>query len=99
MKALILAAGTGSRLMPLTKNTPKSLVKLNGKPMIEHILKALEQFKLEEFVIVTGYLHEKIETYFADRSEKVKFIYNDRYNTAGNCYSLLVVNFLKLTVI
>ncbi|MDA3862335.1 MAG: phosphocholine cytidylyltransferase family protein [Deltaproteobacteria bacterium] len=90
MKALILAAGTGSRLMPLTKNTPKSLVKLNGKPMIEHILKALEQFKLEEFVIVTGYLHEKIETYFADRSEKVKFIYNDRYNTAGNCYSMLV---------
>ncbi|MGM0596877.1 MAG: NTP transferase domain-containing protein [Myxococcota bacterium] len=90
MKALILAAGTGSRLMPLTRNTPKSLVKLNGKPMIEHILDALTQFKLEEFIIVTGYLHEKIEAYFADRAEKVKFIYNDRYNTAGNCYSMLV---------
>jgi choline kinase len=90
MKVVILAAGIGSRLRPYTEEIPKSLVPLNSKPMLAHILDAFKDIKVDEFVIVTGYRENFIREFFETRSEKVSFVYNDRYDTAGNGYSLLV---------
>ena len=60
MKAVILAAGEGTRLRPLTKNKPKPLVEINGKPILEYTLAELPR-TIEEIVFVVGYKKEKIK--------------------------------------
>ncbi len=59
MQCVILAAGKGSRLHPLTANCPKPLVSVAGKPLLEHIVSALPS-SVDELIIVTGYLEEQI---------------------------------------
>ncbi len=61
--AMILAAGRGERMMPLTKNTPKSLIKLNDKPLIDYVVLALKKANINNIVINTAYLGEKIHSY------------------------------------
>lgn len=61
MKAMILAAGRGARMKPLTDTTPKPLLKLAGKPLIEHHLDNLSRAGVRDFVINTGWLGEQIE--------------------------------------
>ena len=56
MKAVILAAGTASRLRPLTSTTPKCLLKVNGKTLLERTLDNFISNGIAEFLIVTGYL-------------------------------------------
>ncbi len=90
MNVVILAAGIGSRLRPYTETMPKSLVPLNGKAMLARIMEAFQGFPVERFFVVTGYREEQIRAFFTQRSEPVSFLYNDRYSTAGNGYSLLV---------
>jgi NDP-sugar pyrophosphorylase family protein len=63
--AMILAAGFGTRLKPLTENTPKALVEYKGKPMIFHVIKKLESFGIKKIVINTHHLAGKINEYFA----------------------------------
>ena len=60
MKAIILAAGRGSRMKNLTANGPKCMVKLNGKSLLERQIEALEKAKIDEIAIVTGYKRECI---------------------------------------
>ncbi|MBQ2535052.1 MAG: phosphocholine cytidylyltransferase family protein [Prevotella sp.] len=91
MKAIILAAGTASRLRPLTEHTPKSLLNIGERPLLQRSMDALIENGVREFVIVTGYLHEQIEefvekTYGASIS--VRFIHNDVYDSTNNIYSL-----------
>lgn len=88
MKVVILAAGTGSRLRPYTDGLPKALVPMNGKPLLAHALDALRPFGVE-LVVVTGFHAEKIHDFFVNRPEKPVFIFNERFDTAGNAYSLL----------
>lgn len=91
MKAIILAAGTASRLRPLTSNTPKSLLKVGERCLLQRSMDALIQNGIKEFVIVTGYLHEMIEDFVAKQyadSIKVTFIYNKVYDSTNNIYSL-----------
>ena len=66
MKAIILAAGLGSRLMPLTKEMPKSMLKVGGKPILEWIVENLKSCGIHEIFIVTGYKQDKIKEYFGD---------------------------------
>ncbi|OIR24938.1 N-acetylmuramate alpha-1-phosphate uridylyltransferase MurU [Bathymodiolus thermophilus thioautotrophic gill symbiont] len=66
MKAMILAAGRGKRMMPLTKNTPKPLLKTKGKPLIEHSISALKKAGITDIVINTAYLGEQIKTHLGD---------------------------------
>ena len=91
MKAIILAAGTASRLRPLTEHTPKSLLNIGERPLLQRSMDALIQNGVNDFVIVTGYLHEQIEQFVAKTYGKtinVRFIHNDVYATTNNIYSL-----------
>lgn len=59
MRAILLAAGIGSRLRPLTLETPKPLIKINDESMIERQIKFLKEVGINEIIVVTGYLKEK----------------------------------------
>ena len=91
MKAIILAAGMASRLRPLTLTTPKSLLKVGERSLLQRSMDALIANGVREFCIVTGYLHEMIEEFvkkqYAD-SIQVTYIYNKAYETTNNIYSL-----------
>ena len=91
MKAIILAAGTASRLRPLTLHTPKCLLKVGERTLLQRSMDALISNGIREFVIVTGYLHEKIEDFVRQTygaSIHVCFIHNKDYETTNNIYSL-----------
>ena len=63
MIAVILAAGMAKRLRPLTDNTPKCLLDVNGRSLLERSMDALKGAGIQEFVIVTGYLNHMIENF------------------------------------
>ena len=63
MKAVILAAGEGVRMRPLTNNCPKPMIKILGKPILHHIIDALPD-EVNEIILVVGYLGDQIENYF-----------------------------------
>lgn len=71
-KAMILAAGFGTRLKPLTDNTPKALVPYNGKPMIQNVIEKLKSAGINDIVVNTHYLHEQVEEFFRMNSFGVK---------------------------
>ena len=80
-----------SRLRPLTLHTPKSLLTIDGKSLLQRSMDALIQNGIKDFVIVTGYLHEKIEAFVKEQyadTISVKFIYNNVYDSTNNIYSL-----------
>ncbi len=88
MKALLLSAGIGTRLKPLTDIIPKVMVELNGKPCLQYHIENLKKQGITEFAINTHYLPEKIKEYFGDGSKfGVKIIYSYEYpeilGTAG----------------
>lgn len=65
-QAVILAGGQGIRLRPLTLTTPKPMILIHGKPFLVYIIEMLKKNGIERVIILTGYLHEKIEDYFGD---------------------------------
>jgi MurNAc alpha-1-phosphate uridylyltransferase len=69
MKAMILAAGYGKRLRPLTDTTPKPLLVAGGKPLLQHHIERLAAAGITELVINTSWLGAQIEAYFADGAE------------------------------
>lgn len=62
-KVILLCGGKGERLRPLTSNTPKPLIPLNNKPILSYIFEHLEGYKLNDFIIATGYKAEKIDSF------------------------------------
>jgi NDP-sugar pyrophosphorylase family protein len=66
MKAVILAAGKGTRMRELTNDLPKPMLKVKGKPILEHILEGIRAAGIREFCIVTGYKAEMVEAHFGD---------------------------------
>jgi dTDP-glucose pyrophosphorylase len=69
MKAVILAAGKGTRMKELTNELPKPMLKVHGKPILEHIMDGLIGAQIREVFIVTGYRADAIESYFGDGSK------------------------------
>ncbi|MDG2501161.1 MAG: nucleotidyltransferase family protein [Porticoccaceae bacterium] len=69
MKSMILAAGFGARLRPLTETTPKPLLKVGGKPLLQYHLQRLAAAGITELVINTSWLAQQIEDYFGDGSD------------------------------
>lgn len=95
MNAIIIAAGMGTRLRPLTLSTPKPLIKIFGKPLIERNIEFLLEKGLKEIVIVTGYLREQF-SYLEEKYLEVKLVHNDKFNEYNNIYSFyLIRNYLK----
>ena len=90
MKAVILAAGIASRLRPLTNHSPKCLLQIGSSCLLKKTLDALIENNIRNIVIVTGYLHEMIESFVAEHYPEleVEFIYNERYESTNNIYSL-----------
>ena len=66
MKAVILAAGKGTRLLPLTEKIPKVLVEVNGKPFLWHILKQLSALGIHEICLVIGYKGEMVRKFLQE---------------------------------
>ena len=89
-RAIFLAAGFGSRLVPITLNTPKPLVLVNGKKIIETLLDACIKAEIEEIIIVTGYLSDQFEI-LLKKYPNIKFIVNKKYNEANNISSAYLV--------
>lgn len=69
MKAVILVAGKGTRMEPLTTDCPKVMLRVANKPILEHIVNTAKDAGIEGFVFVTGYLEEQIREYFGDGSK------------------------------
>ena len=90
MQAIILAAGVGSRLRPITNELPKCLVQVNGKSIIEYQIDAYLDAEIEEIIVLTGYMQEKLVKFLKSKYQNVKitFINNDYYRTTNNMYSL-----------
>ncbi|MBW2185473.1 MAG: phosphocholine cytidylyltransferase family protein [Deltaproteobacteria bacterium] len=88
--ALLLAAGTGSRLSPLTDSTPKCLVEVDGTPILERLVCTLRGHGFERLIVVTGHLSDVIEDYLGSRyaGMEITYIASPLYNTTNNIYSL-----------
>lgn len=89
-KAIFLAAGFGSRMVPLTFNTPKPLIRVHGVRMIETLLDAVVAAGIEEIYIVRGYLGEQFEV-LLHKYPNIKFIDNKKYNEANNISSAYMI--------
>lgn len=92
-RAIILAAGFGSRMVPLTFNTPKPLVRVHGKRIIDTLLDAVHAAGIEEIIIVRGYLGEQFDQLLY-KYPNLKFVENPIYNEANNISSAMCVRYL-----
>ena len=85
MKAVVLAAGRGTRLGALTDNCPKPMVKVEGIPIVEYVISGIIDAGIKDFVFVTKYLSEKVMEYFGDGSKwgiNIQYVeQDDRYGT------------------
>ncbi|MDL2292018.1 NTP transferase domain-containing protein [Acholeplasma sp. OttesenSCG-928-E16] len=87
-RAIFIAAGFGSRLVPITLNTPKPLVRVKGQRIIDSSLDALIEAGIEEIYIVRGYLSEQFDQLLY-KYPNIKFIENPMYNEANNLLSIV----------
>lgn len=88
-RAIFIAAGFGSRLVPITLNTPKPLVRVNGKRIIDTLIDACLAVGIEEIYIVRGYLAEQFDQLLY-KYPMIKFLENPLYNEANNISSTLI---------
>lgn len=89
MKALILASGAGRRLHPLTEQTPKPLIKVGDKTILDYQMESLTRHGINRIIITTGPFPEKITEHVQKNYPvKVSFVNNPRYETTNYIYSL-----------
>ena len=88
-RAIFIAAGFGSRLVPVTLKTPKPLVEVHGKRIIDGLIDACLQADINEIYIVRGYLSEKFDV-LLKKYPMIKFLENPGYNEANNIGSSLI---------
>ena len=86
-RAIIMCAGLGKRMQPITLDTPKPLVKVNGVPMVETVINGLHEKDIYEIHIVVGYLAEQF-AYLAEKYEGIDIISNPLYAECNNISSL-----------
>ena len=87
-RAVIIAAGFGARMVPITLNTPKPLVRVKGNRIIDSCLDALKEAEINEIYIIRGYLSEQFDQLLY-KYPTIKFIENPMYNEANNLSSIV----------
>jgi len=92
MKAIILAAGIGSRIRPLTDNCPKSLLKIGDKTIIEMMISHIQGCNIEEIIFVTGYRENQLKEYIKTTFPNLKssFVTNEKYAETNTGFSLML---------
>jgi UDP-N-acetylglucosamine diphosphorylase / glucose-1-phosphate thymidylyltransferase / UDP-N-acetylgalactosamine diphosphorylase / glucosamine-1-phosphate N-acetyltransferase / galactosamine-1-phosphate N-acetyltransferase len=89
--ALVLAAGRGTRMKGLTEDLPKPMLRIAGRPLLEHVLIALRNAGIGRFVVVTGYRAERIERHFGDGGRLgVEIVYRRQEVQDGTARALLL---------
>lgn len=90
--ALLLAAGTGSRLQPLTDDLPKCLTEINETAILERLVRGLERWKFKRLVVVVGHLEGVVRDFLDSLASDltIQYIRSDKYRTTNNLYSLWV---------
>ncbi|USZ71490.1 UTP--glucose-1-phosphate uridylyltransferase AglF [Natronosalvus halobius] len=91
MQAVVLAAGKGTRLRPLTDDKPKGMVEVAGKPILTHCLKQVVDLGADELIIVVGYEKEKIIEHYGDDFQDVPTTYTHQREQKGLAHALLTV--------
>lgn len=86
MKAIILAAGQGSRLKDLTMNKPKCMVEYQGKPIIRYLLDVFKSCKLNDISIIAGYKHNILSSYTKDHN--IRYYLNNDFAITNMVYTL-----------
>lgn len=101
MKAVILGGGKGTRLRPLTYKTPKPLLPVKGKPILEHVINYLKCYGITDLIVTTEYMGDKIRKYFGDGKRfGVKIEYSEEKKPLGTAGCLtLIKDKLKETFI
>jgi len=94
MQIIILSAGIGNRLNPITLMKPKCLVNVNNKPILKHQIDLfIKNEKIHEIIVVIGYKADSVKNFISstyNNSEKIKLIENKKYLTTNNMYSLFM---------
>ena len=90
MKAIILAAGFGSRMKPLTDNLPKAMLVVAGQTIIQRIINALLRYNISSICVVTGYRREVLESYLLLTFPNINFtfVFNEAYLKTNNIFSM-----------
>jgi histidinol-phosphate/aromatic aminotransferase/cobyric acid decarboxylase-like protein/choline kinase len=90
MKIVVLAAGFGGRMKPLTETTHKTMIDIGGSTIIDRIVQSFAKYPVSEFVVVTGYLADELEGYLRKQfpGQAFVFIENKLYSTTNNIHSL-----------
>src|SRR5215471_20027743 len=89
MKAVIMAGGEGTRLRPLTSNTPKPMLPLVNRPMMEHVVELLKRHGIDEIVVTVAFMANAIRTYFGDGSDwGVQMVYATEESPLGTAGSV-----------
>jgi choline kinase len=92
MKAVVLAAGRGSRLAPLTDARPKPLVPVGGRPLLLRTIQRITQLGIpdKDVVLVTGYREEMVSDLIREEGFRCRLVYNPRWFERNSCHSLVV---------
>jgi UDP-N-acetylglucosamine diphosphorylase/glucosamine-1-phosphate N-acetyltransferase len=91
MKAVVLAAGEGQRLRPLTSTRPKHMIQVAGKPLLEHLLAALKESGIKDIVMVVNYKAERIKGYFGNGSNfglKIEYVHQREVKGTANAFGV-----------
>ncbi|ELZ13857.1 glucosamine-1-phosphate N-acetyltransferase [Halovivax asiaticus JCM 14624] len=89
MQAVVLAAGKGTRLEPLTEDTPKALVEVDGTPLVEDVFDNLIEIGAAELIVVVGHLKEQIIERYGDEYRGVPITYAHQREQAGLAHAIL----------